>query len=38
MWKAYELSPAGPVTAALLADVLERLQAVAFRAGVVSAG
>ena len=27
MWKAHELSPAGPVTAALLADVLERLQA-----------
>jgi ABC-2 type transport system ATP-binding protein len=26
MWKAHELSPAGPVTATLLADVLERLQ------------
>ena len=26
MWKAHELSPAGPVTAALLADVLDRLQ------------
>ena len=26
VWKAHELSPAGPVTATLLADVLERLQ------------
>ena len=26
IWKAHELSPAGPVTATLLADVLERLQ------------
>ena len=26
IWKAHELSPVGPVTAALLADVLERLQ------------
>jgi ABC-2 type transport system ATP-binding protein len=27
MWKAHELSPVGPVTEAVLADVLERLQA-----------
>jgi ABC-2 type transport system ATP-binding protein len=26
VWKAHELSPAGPVTAALLAEMLERLQ------------
>ena len=26
MWKAHELSPVGPVTAAVLADTLERLQ------------
>jgi ABC-type multidrug transport system ATPase subunit len=26
VWKSHELSPVGPVTAALLADVLERLQ------------